>query len=148
MPRTVAPALLPHILPVVTTAPPHFTKCLQYQTDTVYIDYHYYGNPPYAWFTERLFTRPALWTDTDKYHITVGLKSDGTTGRRDRRRDTCRSIRHGPLSRSCRRATDTRGDTGPWRCSSDGTDDETRLIVRRYVVRHHVFNVKLRFIHH
>jgi len=42
---------------------------------------------------------------------------------------------HGLLSRRCRRATDTRRDTGPWRCSSDGTDDETRLIVRRYVVR-------------
>jgi len=27
----------------------------------------------------------------------VGLKSDGTTGRRDRRRDTWRSIFHGPL---------------------------------------------------
>jgi len=24
-------------------------------------------------------------------------------------------------------------------------DDETRLIVHRYVVRHHVFNLKLRF---
>jgi len=68
--------------------------------------------------------------------------------RRDRRRDTWRSIRHGPLSRRCLHATDTRQDTGPWRCSSDGTDDETRLIVRRYVVRHHVFNLMLRFVHH
>ena len=33
------------------------------------------------------------------------------------------------------------------RCSSDGTDDETRFIARRYVVRHHVFNLKLRFVH-
>ena len=48
---------------------------------------------------------------------------------------------HGPLSRRCLRATDTRRDTGPWRCSSDGTDDETRLIACRYVVRHHVFNL-------
>ena len=70
------------------------------------------------------------------------------TGRRDRQRDTCRSICHGPLSRRCLRATETRRDTGPWRCSSDGTDDETRLIVRRYVVRRHVFNLKLRFVHH
>ena len=69
-------------------------------------------------------------------------------GRRDRRRDTCRSIHHGPLSRRCLRATDTRRDTGPWRCSSDETDDETRLIARRYVVRHLVFNLKLRFVHH
>jgi len=45
-------------------------------------------------------------------------------------------------------ATDTRRDTGPWHCSSDGTDDETRLIARRYVVRHHVFNLKWRFVHH
>ena len=75
---------------------------------------------------------------------TVGLKSNGTTGQMT---GTCRSIRHGPLSRRCLCATDTRRDTGPWRCSSDGTDDETRLIVRRYVVRHHVFNLKLRFVH-
>ena len=39
-------------------------------------------------------------------------------------------------------------DTGPWRCSSDETDDETCLIARRYVVRHHVFNLKLMFVHH
>ena len=45
----------------------------------------------------------------------VGLKSDGTTGRRDRLRDTWRSICHGPVSRRCLRATDTRRDTGPWR---------------------------------
>jgi len=31
-------------------------------------------------------------------HTAVGLKSYGTTGRRDRRRETWRSIRHGPLS--------------------------------------------------
>ena len=30
---------------------------------------------------------------------------------------------------------------------SDGTDDETRFIARRYVVRHHVFNLKFRFVH-
>jgi len=47
------------------------------------------------------------------------------------------SLTHTPLSRRLR-ATDTRRDTGPWHCSSDGTD-ETRLIARRYVVRHHVF---------
>jgi len=47
------------------------------------------------------------------------------------------------------RATDTPRNTGPWRCSSDGTtDDETRLIARRYVVRHHVFNLKMRYVHH
>jgi len=80
--------------------------------------------------------------------VAVGLKSDGTTGRRDRQRDTWSSIRLGPLSRRCLRATDTRRDTGPWRCSSDGTDNETRLIARRYVVCHHVFNLKLRFVHH
>jgi len=73
----------------------------------------------------------------------VGLKSDGTTGRRD----TWRSICHGPLSRRCLRATDAWRDTGPWRCSSDGADDETRFIARRYVVRHHVFNLKLTFVH-
>jgi len=56
--------------------------------------------------------------------LSVGLKSDGTTGRRD----TWRSICHGSLSRRCLRATDARRDTGPWRCSSDGTDDETRFI--------------------
>jgi len=39
-------------------------------------------------------------------------------------------------------------DTAPWRCSSDGTDDETRLIARGYVVRHHIFNLKLTFVHH
>jgi len=43
---------------------------------------------------------------------------------------------------------DTRRDTGPWRCSSDGTDDETSFIARRYVVRHHVFNLKLKFVNH
>jgi len=79
--------------------------------------------------------------------VTVGLKSDGTTGRWDRRRDTWRSICHGPVSRRCLRATDAQRDTGPWRCSRDGTDDETRFIARRYVVRHHVFNLKLRFVH-
>jgi len=42
-------------------------------------------------------------------------------------------------------ATGTRRDTGPWRCSRDRTDDEIRLIARRYVVRHHVFNSKLTF---
>jgi len=31
---------------------------------------------------------------------------------------------------------------------SNGTDDETRLIARRYVVRRHFFNLKLRFVHH
>ena len=75
----------------------------------------------------------------------VGLKSDGATGQTT---GHWRSIRHGPLCRRCLRATDTRRDTGPWRCSSDGTDDETRLIARRYVVCHHVFNLKLRFVHH
>ena len=49
------------------------------------------------------------------------------------------SLTHTSLSRRCLRATDTRRDTGPWHCSSDGTDDETRLIARCYVVRHHVF---------
>jgi len=29
--------------------------------------------------------------------------------------------------------TDTRRDAGPWSCSSDGTDDGTRLIARRYL---------------
>jgi len=48
-----------------------------------------------------------------------------------------------PLTRRCLRATDARRDTGPWRCSSDGTDDETRFIARCYVVRHHVFNLKV-----
>ena len=59
--------------------------------------------------------------------------------RRDRRWDTWRSIRHGPLCRRCLRATDTRRDTGLWR-SSDGTDDGKRLTARRYVVLHPVFN--------
>ena len=36
-----------------------------------------------------------------------------------------------------------RRGSGPWRCSSDGIDDETRLIAHRYVVRHHVINLKL-----
>jgi len=90
------------------------------------------------------FTRLKIRRSADP----VGLKSDGTTGRRDRRRDTWGSICHGPLSCRCLRATDTRRDTGPWRCSSDGTDVETRLIARGYVVRHHVFNLKLRFVHH
>jgi len=30
----------------------------------------------------------------------------------------------------------------------DGTDNGTRLTARRYVVRHHIFNLKLRFVHH
>ena len=50
---------------------------------------------------------------------------------------------HGPLSRRCLHATDTRRDTGPWRCSSDEVDDQTRLIARSYVVRHHVFMAAL-----
>ena len=75
----------------------------------------------------------------------VGLKSDRTTGRQ---RKTWRSIRHGPLSHRCLHATDTQRDTGPWHCSSNGTDDGTRLIARRYVVRHHTFNLNLRFAHH
>jgi len=44
-----------------------------------------------------------------------------------------KSIRHPSLSRRCLRATDTRRDTGPWHCSSDGTYDRTRLIGRRYL---------------
>jgi len=76
------------------------------------------------------------------------LWSGWSKKRRDGRRDTWRSIRHGPLSRCCLRATDTRRDTSPWHCWSDGTDNETRLIARRYVVRRHVFNLNLRFVHH
>jgi len=41
------------------------------------------------------------------------------------------------------RVTDTRRDTGPWHCSSDGKDDEIRLTARRYVVHRHVFNLKV-----
>jgi len=51
------------------------------------------------------------------------------------------------LSRRCLRATDARRDTDPWHCSSDGADDETRFIARRYVVCYHVFNLKLRFVY-
>jgi len=96
-----------------------------------------------------LFTLTFIWTVGVIFLIfyAVGLKSDGTTGRRDRRRDTCRSICHGPLSRRCLRATDARRDTGPWRCSSDGTDNERRFIARRYVF-FIVFDLKLRFVHH
>ena len=70
----------------------------------------------------------------------VGLKSDGTTGHLeiDAPRATVLSLS------MCDGHT-----TGhwPWRCSSDGTDEETRFIARRYVVLHHFFDLKLRFGH-
>jgi len=50
----------------------------------------------------------------------VGLKSDGTTGHLEV--DTPRAT---VPSHRCLRATDTRRDTGPWHCSSNGTHDET-----------------------
>jgi len=74
-----------------------------------------------------------FWTIVSRVNICntsvpVGLKSDGMT----ERRDTWRSICHGPLTRRCLRVTDTWRFTGPCRCSSDGTDDEIRLIVHLY----------------
>jgi len=37
---------------------------------------------------------------------------------------------------------DTRQDSGPWRCSSEETGDETCLIAHHYVVHHHVFTAR------
>ena len=45
----------------------------------------------------------------------------------------------------CLRATDTRRDTGPWRCSSDGTDDETFNCPSLWLV---ITFLTLRFVHH
>jgi len=108
--------------------------------------------------SEIFFTKKFL-TDRGKSHMiyrsTIDYSEWCETGWSKKQRDDATddgtpAARYatGPLFRRCLRTTDTRRDTGLWHCSSDETDDETRLIARRYVVRHHVFNLKLRFVHH
>jgi len=71
--------------------------------------------------------------------VAVGLKSDGTPGGRY-------TTGHCPVVVYVRQTQQR--DTGPWRCSNDGTDDGTCLTAHHYVVRHHIFNLKLGFVHH
>ena len=70
----------------------------------------------------------------------VGLKSDGTTGRRDRRRDTWRSICHGPLCPVVVYVRRTHDGTLARVIVQATGDDETRFIARRYVVCYPIFN--------
>jgi len=74
--------------------------------------------------------RSLMWPDVVRYgNYSYLLKSDGTAGQTTGHLEVDTPRATVPSLSAC---DDTRRDTGPWHCSSDGTDDESRLITCRY----------------